>query len=186
MAVKLRLQRHGRKRRPFYHIVATDSRSRRDGRFIERIGSYNPVTNPATVEIDREKALQWLSNGAQPTDTVKNILSATGVMYQKHLQRGVRKGAFSQEEADRLFQKWADAKAKEAKQRFNFDWTGTGKHAPKAAPVAAPVQQVVEQVAEVVAEVVNEAVETAEEVVSQVTDAAEPDASADDQNNSAE
>lgn len=110
MATKIRLQRHGKKRKPFYHIVIADSRSKRDGRFIEKIGTYNPTTNPATIDIDSDKALAWLGNGAQPTDTVRAILSYTGVLYKKHLQRGVKKGAFSQEEADKKFEAWVAEK----------------------------------------------------------------------------
>ena len=162
MAVKLRLQRHGRKKRPFYHIVATDSRNRRDGKFIERIGMYNPITNPATVDIDRDKALKWLANGAQPTDTVRNILSATGVMYKKHLLRGVSKGAFSQEEADRLFQKWIDAKAKEETTRFKMtDWSvkSSKKHAVE--PTHETATKAVEPIAE---EVIEEPVSISEPV----------------------
>jgi small subunit ribosomal protein S16 len=106
MAVKLRLQRHGKKGSPFYHIVAADSRSPRDGKFIERIGSYNPNTNPATIQLDNAKALEWLNNGAQPTDTVRAMLSYTGVMFRQHLQKGVLKGALSQEEADKRFEAW--------------------------------------------------------------------------------
>jgi small subunit ribosomal protein S16 len=106
MAVKLRLQRHGKKGSPFYHIVAADSRSPRDGKFIERIGSYNPNTNPATIQLDNTKAIQWLNNGAQPTDTVRAMLSYTGVMFRQHLQKGVLKGAFTQEEADTRFEAW--------------------------------------------------------------------------------
>ena len=106
MAVKLRLQRHGRGKRPFYHIVAADSRSRRDGRFIERVGDYNPLTSPATIHVDVDKALQWLLDGAEPTNTVKAILKYKGVLYKKHLVRGVTKGAFTQEVADQKFQDW--------------------------------------------------------------------------------
>ncbi len=111
MAVKLRLQRHGKKGSPFYHIVAADSRSPRDGKFIERIGSYNPNTNPATIQLDNSKAIQWLNNGAQPTDTVRAMLSYTGVLYRQHLQKGVLKGAFSQEEADKRFEAWSADKS---------------------------------------------------------------------------
>ena len=111
MAVKLRLQRHGKKGSPFYHIVAADSRSPRDGKFIERIGSYNPNTNPATIQLDNSKAIQWLNNGAQPTDTVRAMLSYTGVLYRQHLQKGVSKGAFSQEEADKRFEAWVAEKS---------------------------------------------------------------------------
>ena len=111
MAVKLRLQRHGKKGSPFYHIVAADSRSPRDGKFIERIGSYNPNTNPATIQLDNTKAIQWLNNGAQPTDTVRAMLSYTGVMFRQHLQKGVLKGAFTQEEADTRFEAWMTDKS---------------------------------------------------------------------------
>ena len=100
MAVKLRLQRHGRKQRPFYHIVVADSRAPRDGRFIEKIGTYNPMTKPATINLDRDAAFEWLMKGAQPTDTVRAMLRFKGVLYKKHLQRGVAKGAMTQEEAD--------------------------------------------------------------------------------------
>lgn len=110
MPVKIRLQRHGRKQAPFYHIVIADSRSPRDGRFIERIGSYNPMTKPATIEIDRDKAFQWLNNGAQPTDTVRAILRFKGVLFRKHLQRGVVKGAMTQEVADVKYTEWIESK----------------------------------------------------------------------------
>jgi small subunit ribosomal protein S16 len=106
MAVKLRLQRHGKKGKPFFHIVAADSRAPRDGKFIERIGSYNPNTNPATIQLDNAKAIEWLNNGAQPTDTVRAMLSYTGVLLRQHLNKGVAKGAFSQEEADKRFENW--------------------------------------------------------------------------------
>jgi small subunit ribosomal protein S16 len=110
MPVKLRLQRHGRKGYAYYHIVAADSRAPRNGKFIERVGSYNPNTNPATVDLNFEKALQWLQNGAQPTDTVRNILSDEGVYMKKHLLGGVTKGAFNAEEADKKFDAWKKAK----------------------------------------------------------------------------
>ena len=110
MATKIRLQRHGRKKRAFYHIVVADSRAPRDGRFIEKIGTYNPITNPATIELDVNKATQWLLNGAEPTDTARAILSYKGAAYKKHLQVGVNKGAISQEEADKKFAAWMDEK----------------------------------------------------------------------------
>ncbi len=106
MSTKIRLQRHGRKGYAFYPIVIADSRAPRDGRFIERIGSYNPNTNPATVTLNFERALYWLNVGAQPTDTVRSILSHEGVLMMKHLQGGVKKGAFSEEEAQRRFAAW--------------------------------------------------------------------------------
>jgi small subunit ribosomal protein S16 len=106
MAVKIRLARKGRKKLAFYHIVVADSRSPRDGRYIENIGSYNPVTNPATIELDFDKALGWLQNGALPTDTCRAILSYKGVMLKKHLLEGVKKGAFDEAEATKRFDEW--------------------------------------------------------------------------------
>lgn len=108
MAVKLRLQRHGRGKRPFYHIVATDSRSARDGKYIERLGDYNPLTKPATIHVDVEKAVEWLQKGAEVTNTVKAIFKYKGILYKKHLLRGVAKGSFSLEEAEKRFQQWLD------------------------------------------------------------------------------
>ena len=106
MAVRIRLARKGRKRKAFYHIVVADSRSPRDGRYIEKIGSYNPVTNPATIELDFDKALGWLQNGALPTETCRAILSTNGVLIKKHLLEGVKKGAFDDAEATRRFEAW--------------------------------------------------------------------------------
>jgi small subunit ribosomal protein S16 len=106
MAVKIRLARKGRKKLAFYHIVVADSRSPRDGRYIEKIGSYNPITNPATIELDFDKALGWLQNGALPTDTCRAILSYKGVLMKKHLLEGVRKGAFDETEALKRFDEW--------------------------------------------------------------------------------
>ncbi|MCT4613239.1 MAG: 30S ribosomal protein S16 [Marinifilaceae bacterium] len=110
MPAKIRLARHGRKGRPFYHIVVADSRAPRDGRYIERIGSYNPNTNPATIDLDFDKALAWLNNGAQPTDTARAILSYEGVMMKKHLQGGVKKGAFDEAAAEAKFEAWKQDK----------------------------------------------------------------------------
>ena len=101
MPVKIRLQRRGRRKKPFYHIVVADARAPRDGKFIEKLGVYNPMTSPATIDIDRDRAFQWLLNGAQPTDTARAILRFKGVLYMKHLHRGVTKGAFSEEQAQR-------------------------------------------------------------------------------------
>lgn len=113
MATKLRLQRQGRKKRAYYYIVAADSRAPRDGRFIERIGDYNPNSNPATINLDLKKAVKWLDNGAVPTDTVRAILSYKGAMMLHHLHGGVNKGVFSMEEADARFAKWmTDKEAK--------------------------------------------------------------------------
>lgn len=114
MATKIRLQRHGRKSYAFYQIVVADSRAPRDGKFIERIGSYNPNTNPATISLDFDRALYWVETGAQPTDTVRSILSKEGVMLMKHLRGGVKKGAFTEEEAKRRFDLWKADRTKTA------------------------------------------------------------------------
>ncbi|MDR2691893.1 MAG: 30S ribosomal protein S16 [Dysgonamonadaceae bacterium] len=119
MATKIRLQRHGRKGYAFYHIVIADSRAPRDGKFIERIGSYNPNTNPATVDLKFERALYWLQVGAQPTDTAKNILSREGVLLKKHLLGGVKKGAFTEAEAERKFETWLNAKQNAAQMEIS-------------------------------------------------------------------
>ncbi|UTW66627.1 30S ribosomal protein S16 [bacterium SCSIO 12643] len=110
MPLKLRLQRHGKKRKPFYHIVAADSRAPRDGKFVEKVGTYNPNTNPATIDINFERALHWLSVGAQPTDTCRAILSYKGIMFMNHLNKGVAKGAMTQEQAQAKFDKWMEGK----------------------------------------------------------------------------
>jgi len=110
MSVKIRLARHGRKQHAYYHIVVANSRSPRDGRFIERIGSYNPNTNPATIDLDFDKAISWLNSGAQPTDTCRTILSHKGVMMKKHLLEGVKKGAFDLDEAENRFNTWLKEK----------------------------------------------------------------------------
>lgn len=106
MPTKMRLQRFGKKGNPFYHIVIADGRAPRDGRFIEKIGTYNPIPNPAEIVLNAEKALNWLQNGAQPTDTVRAILSYKGIIYKNHLLKGVKKGAFSEAEAEAKYQTW--------------------------------------------------------------------------------
>lgn len=151
MAVKIRLQRRGRTKNPFYHIVVADARAPRDGRFIEKIGTYNPMTKPATIELDRDLAYDWLMKGAQPTDTARAILKFKGVLYRKHLMRGVRKGALTQEEADAKYQQWIDDKdakvaarveaAAEERRQFHAKVAGKPKPVAKqgeeaAAPVA--------------------------------------------------
>ena len=118
MSVKIRLARRGRKKRPFYHIVVADARAPRDGRFIENIGAYNPMTTPATIELDVERAYEWLMNGAQPTNTARAILRFKGVLYKKHLQRGVTKGALTQEQADEMLKDWVTAKDAKVAERF--------------------------------------------------------------------
>jgi small subunit ribosomal protein S16 len=169
MPVKIRLQRHGKKGKPFYWVVAADARAKRDGKFLEKLGIYNPNTNPATIEINVDNAVQWLQNGAQPTDTARAILSYKGVMLKNHLLGGLRKGALTEEQVEEKFNAWleekdasvatkvggldkvkADAKAKalEAEKEVN------DKRAAEAAATLAPepVAEEVEKVAEVVAE----------------------------------
>ena len=111
MSVKIRLQRHGKKGKPFFHIVVADARARRDGRFIEKLGIYNPITNPATIELDVDSSVKWLNNGAQPTDTARAILSYKGALLKHHLDGGIRKGALTQEQADAKLAAWLDEKA---------------------------------------------------------------------------
>ena len=110
MATKIRLQRHGKKGKPFYYIVVADARAPRDGRFIERLGSYNPNTNPATIDIDFDQTLTWVNNGAQPTDTCRAILAYKGVLYKKHLQGGLKKGALTEEQVEEKFNAWLEQK----------------------------------------------------------------------------
>lgn len=110
MAVKIRLQRHGRKGRPFYYIVVADSRVKRDGKIIEKLGTYNPITNPATIDLNVDKAVDWLQKGAQPTNTARNILSYKGAMLKKHLLGGVAKGAFDEAEMEKRYAAWLEEK----------------------------------------------------------------------------
>ncbi|BBD45887.1 30S ribosomal protein S16 [Petrimonas sp.] len=121
MATKLRLQRRGRKNYAFYQIIVADSRAPRDGKYIERIGSYNPNTNPATITLDFDRALYWLQVGAQPTDTVRNILSDEGVLMKKHLLGGVAKGAFDEAEAEKRFEAWMNSKLQASQKLKNKD-----------------------------------------------------------------
>ena len=122
MPARIRLQRHGKKNQPFYHIVVADGRAPRDGKFIEKLGTYNPLTNPATIELNCESAVKWLKNGAQPSETARRILSYKGVLLRRHLQIGVEKGAISQEQADVRFNEWLQAKeAKIASAKSNAE-----------------------------------------------------------------
>lgn len=169
MSVKIRLQRHGKKGKPFFHIVVADSRAKRDGKFIEKLGTYNPITNPATIELNVDAAVQWLNNGAQPTDTARAILSYKGALYKKHLQGGVAKGAFDEAEAEKRFNAWleekeakvqgkkdslANAKAEakkaafEAEQKVNADRIAAKEAQLKAAEEAANAEAATEEVAE--------------------------------------
>jgi small subunit ribosomal protein S16 len=119
MPAKIRLARHGKKSRPYYFIVVADSRAPRDGKFIERIGNYNPVTNPATIEIDFDKALSWLQKGALPTDTVRSLLLQKGVLYKNHLLKGVKKGALTEDQVEQKFQEWVAASDQKLKSEIS-------------------------------------------------------------------
>lgn len=177
MPVKMRLQRKGRKKRPFYHIVVADARAPRDGRFIEKLGIYNPMTVPATIELDRDKAYDWLTKGAQPTDTVRAILRFKGVLYKKHLMRGVKKGAMSIEEAENKFVEWVETKeskiadrkaqAVEEKAAYYAELSGTPpviKDEPvEIPPVEVETEAASAEVAEETAEATAETAATAEE-----------------------
>ncbi|ARV12191.1 30S ribosomal protein S16 [Gilvibacter sp. SZ-19] len=117
MPVKIRLQRHGKKGKPFYWIVAADSRAKRDGRFLEKLGTYNPNVNPAEINLNVDGAVQWLQNGAQPTDTARAILSYKGALLKNHLMGGVAKGALTEEQAEAKFNAWVEEKAKAVSQK---------------------------------------------------------------------
>lgn len=119
MATKIRLARHGRKSRPFYHVVVADSRAPRDGRYIEKIGTYNPMTDPASIELNFDRALYWLTVGAQPTDTAKRILSYEGVLLKKHLLEGVKKGAFDEAAAESKFDAWRKEKVSKIQAKIS-------------------------------------------------------------------
>ncbi|GAA4515625.1 30S ribosomal protein S16 [Sphingobacterium thermophilum] len=149
MATKIRLQRHGKKGKPFYHVVVADSRAPRDGKFIERLGSYNPNTNPATIVLDFDKALDWLNKGAQPTDTARSILSAKGVLYKKHLLGGVKKGAFDEATLEKKFAAWLEAK--EAKIAGTKESLAKAKEEAKKAALAAEAAKKAEKAAAIAA-----------------------------------
>ena len=183
MSVKIRLQRHGKKGKPFYWVVAADSRSKRDGKFLEKLGTYNPNTNPATIDLNVDSAVQWLHDGAQPTDTARAILSYKGALLKHHLDGGVRKGALTQEQADAKFGQWldekagkidakkgnlstakADAKAKafDAEKKVNEDRIAAAKQA-EADAIAAAAPAVEEEVATEGTEETTSAEESTEE-----------------------
>ena len=192
MSVKIRLQRHGKKQKPFYWIVAADARSKRDGRYLEKLGTYNPNTNPATIDLNLDQAVQWLHNGAQPTDTAKAILSYKGALLKHHLDGGVRKGALTQEQADAKLAKWleekatkvdskkeglskaqeaAKAKALKAEKAANEKRAAAAVEAAKVEEVVAEesaVEVVADEAPEVAAEVVTEEVPAAELAVEEV------------------
>ena len=171
MSVRIRLQRHGRKQTPVYHIVIADARAPRDGSFIERIGVYNPMTKPATIEIDRMKAYEWMTNGAQPTETVRAILRFKGVLFYKHLQRGVSKGAFSAEEAEIKFRAWVDAKEAKIEERVKAT---AADRKERAAQISGTVKKVVKKKVEEVVEDELLSVNLAEQAAAETAGDAEP------------
>ncbi|UIR56131.1 30S ribosomal protein S16 [Sphingobacterium sp. SRCM116780] len=172
MATKIRLQRHGKKGRPFYHLVVADARAPRDGKFIERIGSYNPNTNPATIVLDFEKALDWMNKGAQPTDTARTILSDKGVLYKKHLLGGVKKGAFDEAAADAKFAAWNDAN--DAKTAGKKDGLASSKAEAKKTALAAEAKKKADKAAAIAAKNAPVAEETpAEETEAPATEETE-------------
>ena len=181
MSVKIRLQRHGKKQKPFYWIVAADARSKRDGKYLEKLGTYNPNTNPATIELNLDQAVQWLHNGAQPTDTAKAILSYKGALLKHHLDGGVRKGALTQDQADAKLATWLESKAgkvdskKEGLTKAQADAKVKALKAEKVANEkranAAIEAAKVEEIAEVATEeVVAETEETVEAVAEVATE----------------
>ena len=187
MPVKIRLQRHGKKGKPFYWIVAADSRSKRDGKFLEKLGTYNPNTNPASINLDVDGSVKWLHNGAQPTDTARAILSYKGVLMKKHLLDGVKKGAFDEAEAEKRFTTWLEEK--EAKIQAKRDGLSAADAEAKAKALAAEkevneariaAQQPEPEVEEVTEEAVAEASteETATEAEAPAEEAKAPEADA--------
>jgi small subunit ribosomal protein S16 len=160
MSVKIRLQRHGKKGKPFYWVVAADARSKRDGKYLEKIGTYNPNTNPATVDLDLDAAVKWLFNGAQPTDTARAILSYKGALLKHHLEGGIRKGALTQEQADAKLTAWLESKAGKVDSKIDglskkqsdaketalkAEKAANEKRIAKAEAAAAPVVEAVEE-----------------------------------------
>jgi small subunit ribosomal protein S16 len=174
MATKIRLQRHGKKGKPFYYIVVADSRAPRDGRFIERLGSYNPNTNPATIDINFDKTLDWVNSGAQPTDTCRAILSYKGVLYKKHLQGGLKKGALTAEQVEEKFTAWLDQK--DGKITGKKDSLSSVKEEAKKAALAAEAKKKEEKAAAIAAKNTPPAEEVEETEAPAEEAAAEPEA----------
>lgn len=176
MATKIRLQRHGRKGKPFFHIVVADSRAKRDGRFIEKIGTYNPITNPATIELDIDRAVYWLQVGAEPTNTARNILSYKGALMKKHLLGGVAKGAFSAEEAEKRFQAWLEERAQAVQAKK--DGLAKSKEETKAAALEAEKKKSEARLAAAAAEEAPAEEEAVEAAADEVASTEEPAAEA--------
>jgi small subunit ribosomal protein S16 len=184
MPVKIRLQRHGKKGKPYYWIVAADARSKRDGKYLEKLGAYNPNTNPATIELDVDGAVTWLQNGAQPTDTARAILSYKGALLKTHLAGGVRKGALTEEQAEAKFNAWLEEKGSkvstkaETLAKAKEEAKAKALEAEKAVNEARAAAAVVEEEAEAAEETVEETVEeTTEAAAEEVTETKVEDAS---------
>jgi small subunit ribosomal protein S16 len=175
MATKIRLQRHGKKRKPFYHIVIADSRAKRDGKFIEKIGTYNPNTNPATIELNVDRALNWVQVGAEMTDTARAILSYKGVLYKNHLVKGMKKGALTEEQVEAKFNEWAAAQeAKITAKKENLSKAQQDALAKSlAAEIAVSAARAKAIEAKNTPEVIEEEAPATEEVVTEETPAAE-------------
>jgi small subunit ribosomal protein S16 len=171
MPVRIRLQRHGKKGKPFYWVVAADSRSPRDGRYLEKLGVYNPNTNPATVDINIDASVKWLDNGAQPSDTARTLLSYRGVMLKHHLNGGVRKGAFSAEEAEKKFEAWLEEK--QAKIQAKVEGLSADEAKAKAVAFAAEKAVNEKRIAEAAAAEAPAEEELAEEATAEEAPAAE-------------
>ena len=171
MPVKIRLQRHGKKGKPFFWIVAADSRAKRDGRFLEKLGIYNPTTNPATIEINVDKSVQWLQNGAQPTETARAILSYKGILLKHHLAGGVRKGALTEEQAEEKFNAWVEEKA--GKVEAKKENLSQEQEAAKAKALEAEKQVNAKREAEAAEEAEKAAAATREAQASEMADAVE-------------
>ena len=174
MSVKIRLQRHGKKGKPFYWIVAADASAKRDGKYLEKLGTYNPNVNPAIIDLNIDKAVEWLQNGAQPTDTAKNILSYKGAMLKNHLVGGIRKGALTQEQADAKFAAWIEEKA----AKISDKEAGLSKAQSEAKAKALAAEKAVneariEAAKPVVEEVVEEVAETEAETTEETPEATE-------------
>ena len=165
MPVRIRLQRHGKKGKPFFWVVAADSRAKRDGKFIEKLGTYNPNTNPATIDLNVEASVKWLHNGAQPSDTARAIMSYKGVMLKHHLDGGVRKGALTQEQANAKFEAWVTEK--ERKIKAKVDGLSTNKAEAKAKALQAEKEANAKRAA---AQVVVEAAPASEVVAEEVAE----------------
>jgi small subunit ribosomal protein S16 len=176
MSVKIRLQRHGKKGKPFYWIVAADARSKRDGKFLEKLGTYNPNTNPATIDLNVDKSVTWLFNGAQPTDTARAILSYKGALLKHHLEGGVRKGALTPEQAEAKFNKWLDEKAGKVDAKKD----GLSKAQAKAKAEALKAEKAANDKRVAAQAEALKAAEATEEVVEEVAEVAEVEVAAEE------